>query len=132
MSVLTVIHNCAIFVSHGKKSRVGIGILSNTRRSITAPFSRGFSVMVGRCGPRKRAVPCSGNANPMRPTARDWHLCGWVKTQYTEGHAMCVFVFCLFPIVMAFLWLGTLRGLRAHQCCSTAFLTAILNRGEQS
>ena len=131
MSVLTQIPNCAIFALHGKKSRVGFHTPSNTRRSITAPFLRGFS-MVGRSGPRKRAVPCSGSVNPVRPTARASHLCGWVKTQYTEGRTMRVSVFCLFPIDVACLWLGALRGLRAHQCCSTAFLTETLIFGGQS
>lgn len=56
---------------------VGIGVLFDRRRSKAALFSAAFS-MVGRSGPRKRAVPSSGNANPVRPATSDWRHCGRV------------------------------------------------------
>jgi hypothetical protein len=64
---------------HVEKGRAGIGTLSDTWRSLTAPakWLRGFS-MVGRFGPRKRTVPRSGSSNPIRLTTRNWNFCGRV------------------------------------------------------
>ena len=70
-----------------EKGLVGIGVLLDTRRSKAALFSAAFS-MVGRSGPRKRAVPCSGNANPVRPATSDWRHCGWVFEPTTRRAAI--------------------------------------------
>ena len=58
------------------KGLVGIGVLLIYRCSQAAPNGVAF-FMVGRMGPRERAVPVSGNANPVRPATRDWRFCGW-------------------------------------------------------
>ena len=50
----------------------------------TAPLKRGFS-MVGRVGPRKRAVPTGGSVNPIRPAARGLTPPAVGKTQTVGG-----------------------------------------------
>ena len=76
---LTFSRQSRSLVSHVEKGRAGIGTLSDTWRSLTAPakWLRGFS-MVGRFGPRKRTVPRSGSSNPIRLTTRNWNFCGRV------------------------------------------------------
>lgn len=67
---------------HVEKGRVGIGVPSVCWRSQAAPKFAAFS-MVGCSGELQSSpFPASGNANPVRPTTRNWRFCGRVQKTY--------------------------------------------------
>lgn len=69
MPTLTSIRPYGLIVVHIEKGCARISTLSIARRSQAAPSFAAFS-MVGRSGPRKRAVPSNGSANPVRLATR--------------------------------------------------------------
>jgi hypothetical protein len=77
---------------HVRNGRVGIGIPSVKGASKAAPFWYAAFSMVGRSGASsdapKTRTPCdSGNANPVRPATRDWHLRGRFVATVTRSSA---------------------------------------------